>query len=252
MKVSQSRVTILVKASPQPSKTYSETVCCAGLEPDGTWRRLFPIRFRRLQGEQSFNRWDTVKFNYSRPKTDSRPESCRVHEESIRVTGKLKDPNEKSALVERAVMGSEKEAAENGHSLALVRPTDVSLSWAKKSRVQIGIEKDAFAAQAAQLSLLENEIATYEPCPYEFKLTYRDADGLHKKSCADWETSAAFYNLRKSYSEAKTLEHLQKAYCETYVRAGLVLALGNMQKRPQTWQLLGIFPVERSKQPDLF
>src|SRR5258708_36962068 len=53
-----SRAVVLVKALPQPSKTYGETVCCAGVTAEGQWKRLFPVRFRHLRGDSSFSRWD--------------------------------------------------------------------------------------------------------------------------------------------------------------------------------------------------
>src|SRR5260370_31152301 len=84
-----SRVAVLIKALPQPSKTYGETVCCAGVTANRQWKRLFPIRFRHRSGEGSFKRWDWVRFDYHRPKRDVRKESCHVHEESIAVDGKL-------------------------------------------------------------------------------------------------------------------------------------------------------------------
>ncbi|ATG36335.1 hypothetical protein PhaeoP23_02210 [Phaeobacter piscinae] len=248
----QSRVTILVKASPQPSKRHSETVCCAGLQEDGTWKRLFPIRFRRLSGEKAFSRWDIVNFEYSRPRDDNRQESCRVHEESIQIVGQTKRAEEKSSLIERAVLASEKEAIDRNLSLALIRPTDVTLTWQKLTEKELETDRQNFAEQAKQLSFLEDEIAAYEPCPYRFKMRYRDEAGEHTKTCADWETSAAFFNLRQSMPESDILRHLEKTYCENYVKKGLVLALGNMKRRPQTWQLLGVFPIERPVQRDLF
>lgn len=250
--ISQSRVTILVKASPQPSKRHNETVCCAGLTESGEWKRLFPIRFRHLSDEKSFKRWNIVKFKYGLPSDDNRKESCRVHEESIEIDGTVKNAQEKSSLIERALLSSELEAVDKGHSLTVIRPTDVSLRWKRLTKDQIDSDRQKFRQQAAQLSFLEEEIAAYEPCPYKFSLTYKDADGPHTKTCADWETSAAFFNLRQQMSEADVLKHLQKTYCEDYVKTGLVLALGNIRKRPQTWQLLGLFPVKPILQPDLF
>lgn len=250
--VSRSRVTILVKASPQPSKTHSETVCCAGLEADGTWRRLFPIRFRRLEGEKAFRRWDIVEFDYRKPKDDLRNESCRVHEESLKITGRAKREEERSTLVERALVSSEVEAMERGQSLALIRPAKVNFTARRRSKSELSVISEKFKEQAKQLSLLEGEIASYTPCPFEFKIRYVDGAGSHTKICADWETSAAFFNLRREYGEIGAIEHLEKTYCETYVRKGIVFALGNMKKRPKTWQLLGIFPTQESKQPDLF
>ena len=83
-------------------------------------------------------------------------------------------------------------------------------------------------------------------------MKFKDADGNRReKTCADWETSAAFFHFSKRYDEGTALAHLQKTYCEDYVRTGLVLALGNMAKRPQTWQLLGIFPTAETEQATL-
>lgn len=252
MQTFKSRVTVLVKASPQPSKKHSETVCCAGLQEDGTWKRLFPIRFRRLSGKQAFTRWDIMDFSFSKPRDDSRKESCRVHEESIDVRSRVTSDLEKSSLIERALMASENEAIDKKQSLAVIRPTEVALSWTALSESEIESDREKFEQDAKQLSLLEEEIASYEPCPYKFTMHYHDADGPHKKTCADWETAATFFKFRKSMEDAEILRHLERTYCEDYVKTGLVLALGNMKKRPQTWQLLGIFPVRPASHTDLF
>src|SRR5271169_5467231 len=115
-----SRVVILVKALPQPSRTYGETVCCAGVTADKLWKRLFPVRFRHLKGASSFSRWDWVGFNYRQPTKDKRVESCHVHEDSIRVDGQL-PTRERSRLLNPMVVGSAKDAEAGGHSLALIR-----------------------------------------------------------------------------------------------------------------------------------
>src|ERR1700761_5532499 len=93
-----SRAVVLVKALPQPSKTYGETVCCAGVTLDGQWKRLFPVRFRHLQGDSSFSRWDWVDFGYRTPTRDKRSESCHVYEDSIAVGRSLPAP-ERSRLL---------------------------------------------------------------------------------------------------------------------------------------------------------
>jgi hypothetical protein len=51
------RIRVLVKAFPQPSAKQEETVCCAGVcEVTGELLRLFPIRYRRLDEANRFNR----------------------------------------------------------------------------------------------------------------------------------------------------------------------------------------------------
>ena len=57
------RVLVLVKASPQPSRQYGDTVCVAGVEIDtGTprWIRLYPVPFRCLDGSNQFRKYDII------------------------------------------------------------------------------------------------------------------------------------------------------------------------------------------------
>lgn len=107
------RVTILVKALPQPSKRYGETVCCAGITPEGHWKRLYPIRFRHLSGDSSFKRWDQVRFSYVKPRQDKREESCHVQEDSIAILGELAK-KERARAFDPLVVPSVAEAARRG------------------------------------------------------------------------------------------------------------------------------------------
>ena len=76
------RILITVKAYPNPSKKYIETVCVAGITDTGQWRRLFPVPFRQLEDEQKFSkyRWISVKVRRS---NDPRPESYHIDANSI-------------------------------------------------------------------------------------------------------------------------------------------------------------------------
>lgn len=246
---SRSRVTILVKAYPQPSRKHSETVCCAGLDSSGKWRRLYPVRFRQLSDDQVFRRCNIVDFTYSTPTNDSRRESCRVYEDSITVTSYVSNKQKRENLVNPAIVASENEAESRGDSLALIRPTSVEFNWRRRDKSEILEARAAFEKQARQSSMFDKELDIIEPCPFEFRMKFRDEDGnIRNKRCSDWETSAAFFNLSLKYDEETALKHLQQTYCEQYFKIGLVFALGNMVSRPRTWQLLGIFPTARSNQ----
>jgi len=250
---SKSRVTILVKASPQPSKKHSETVCCAGISAAGEWKRLFPIRFRHLGKDAGFGRWDVVEFEYKPPSNDRRHESCHVYEDTLKTVDRTTSVTKKSNLVNPLVVSSELHAASQGSFLAVIRPTNPTLIWKKRSEVELAKIRSAFALQARQASMFDKELDTLEPCPYAFKMRFTDGDGKKReKTCADWETSAAYFNLRQKYDEDAVLKHLSKTYCEDYVQTGLVFALGNIAAKPNTWQLLGMFPLPKTNQADLF
>ena len=237
------RVTILVKALPQPSKTYGETVCCAGVTAQGEWKRLFPIRFRHLTGESSFNRWDWVSFRYSVPARDKRPESCHVHEESLVVDGRL-PKSKQAAFLNPLVLPSINIAVERGRSLALIRPKNTRFTHRRKSAGEIAEERAAFEKAARQTSLFDKELATLDPTPFEFRFKFDD-DTRHDFQNGDWEAHAMFYKGRKrGMSEKEVLDWMDTTFNVTYPQQGMLFAVGNQAKRPQVWQLLGVLRVD--------
>jgi hypothetical protein len=246
------RATILVKALPQPSKTHGETVCCAGVTADGKWKRLFPVRFRHLSGDNSFRRWDWVKFEHTRPTHDKRAESCRVHEESIVVDGKL-PKSEHARFLEPLVLPSINAAIAKDHSLALIRPRNTRFYHRHKSLANIQAERDAFERAARQTSLFDKELAALEPTPFEFRFKFED-DVKHDFANGDWEAHAMFYNAvkRMKMTHTEALEWMDDKFNREFPEKGMLLAVGNQAKRPHVWQLLGVLRVGDTGQGSLF
>src|SRR3954471_11993346 len=69
------RVLITVKTYPTLSRKYGETVCTAGIREDGTWVRIYPVPFRRLQDDEQYKKFDWLELDLIRSKTDFRPET---------------------------------------------------------------------------------------------------------------------------------------------------------------------------------
>lgn len=242
-------VVIIVKAVPQPSKQYGETVCCAGVTRQREWRRLYPIRFRHLK-DRGFDRWQWVRCRMAQRTSDARGESRRVSEDSITPFGALRPP-ERPRFLEPLVRGSVAEAAAAGSSLTLIRPIESRFRWVRRKPCEVEVEREAYRSAARQKNLLDAELAAIEPCPFNFRLRFRDQSGWHDHHCEDWETEAAFWNIRRTHGEAAALAHLDKVYNQDRPAQGLVLAMGNMAARPQTWLLLGLLAVP-TPEPDLF
>ena len=241
---------ILVKALPQPSKTYGETVCCAGVTADGQWKRLFPVRFRHLSGDSSFKRWDWVNFNFRQPTRDKRAESCHVYEESIVVDGKFPE-RDRTRLLSPIIIGSAKQAAVLGLSLALIRPRNTRFIATAKSKNELQKEREAFAYAAKQTSLFDAELAKLEPSPYKFRFDFEDDNGKHKYQTGDWEAHAMFWRERQRTSDAEALKWMNDIFNDDYPAKGMVFAIGNQAKRPQTWQLLGVIRLDELVQTEL-
>lgn len=245
-----SRAVILVKALPQPSNRYGETVCCAGVTVDRKWKRLYPVRFRHLQGDQSFSRWDWVTFKYYLPIRDQRSESCHVFEDSIAVDGKLPE-KERSRLLGSLVVGSAKHAMDLGQSLALIRPRNTRFLAKPKSKAEIAEEREAYQLAARQDSFFDEPLATLEPSPYDFRFTFEDEGGRHDYQNGDWEAHAMFWRERSRTSEEHALKWMHETFNEEFPRRGMVFAIGNQAKRPQTWQLLGVIRLDEKLQGEL-
>ena len=245
------RVVILVKALPQPSKQYGETVCCAGVTADGRWKRLFPVRFRHLSGDASFSRWEWVNFSYRRPTADKREESCHVYEESVKVDGKL-PPDERTRLLSPLIVGSGKEAENLGQSLALIRPRNSLFIAKQKTPAQIEEAREAFRRAARQLSIFDNELAEIEPSPYDFRFKFDDEGGTHDYQNGDWETHAMFWHQCRRTNADEAVKWMEHVFNEDYPKKVMAFAIGNQAKRPQTWQLLGVIRLDMARQGELF
>ncbi|WP_218061766.1 hypothetical protein [Planobispora rosea] len=77
---------ITVKAAPNPSEAYGETVCVAALRLDldhPGWIRLYPINFRELDGGSQFRKYDVVSLEAKPSPSDPRAESRRPRSDSF-------------------------------------------------------------------------------------------------------------------------------------------------------------------------
>ncbi len=69
------RVLITVKTYPTLSRKYGETVCTAGVREDGTWMRIYPVPFRRLDEAEQYRKFDWIETDFVKSKSDPRPET---------------------------------------------------------------------------------------------------------------------------------------------------------------------------------
>jgi hypothetical protein len=219
--------------------------------PDRQWRRLFPIRFRHLEGAAQFKRWDMVEYRPELPRDDTRAESRRVDEPTLRRVSEM-PKGERAGFFDPLFRSSISEAATKGESLTLIRPKSLRFKSKRKSDAELAEEAERRARTLQQGSLFDKELARIEPCPFDLSIAFEDGDGRHEMACGDWETAAAFFNLRRKYGEIGALDHLRTTYEQDYFKRGVALALGTVKKRPQQWLMLGIIRLDETEQQALF
>ncbi len=246
------QVVILVKAEPQPSQKFGETVCSAGLTANAEWRRLFPIRYRALPPEKRFKRWDWVKYSAKRPTNDHRSESRHVWEDLLAVAGELRKAD-RSRLVERSLRTSVSAAVSRGESLCALRPDrgKFRFSYKAKSPQEITAEAEKSTKRLTQGSLLETAIEPIAPCPFHFSAVFNAGGTTHRCGCGDWETDAMYWRFEQSLGTTAALDKMCETFNVEYPKSGMAIAMGTMAKRPQTWTMLGIMRVDEG-QAELF
>jgi hypothetical protein len=209
MKVQGERAEVLVavKASPQPSAKYGDTVCVAGIRIDGgrcDWIRLYPLPFRWMGVEQQFRKFDVIELEVRRENKDTRPESYRPDIDTIRVLRHLDDWNDRQPIMARVERTSTCElsaAASERHdapSLGMVTvgsldAVDVEpfAGWSEAQKQRI-----AAAAELSPLALFNDVAKTpTELRPPRYVVRYRyhcTTNGCpgHVGQVLDWELTA--------------------------------------------------------------
>ncbi len=268
--MARERILITVKTYPTLSRKHGETVCTAGIRPDGSWIRLYPVPFRRLDEKEKYRKFDWVECDVAPSRKDVRPEtrhpvdhkqlvpvghvgtedSWRVRRELLLQAGRVYD--DLQVLID--------EAKANRCSLATFKPTQIlDFIWEEDAREWDPAKLEEMRNQADQGELFADEAwrKTFTVIPkLPFNFSYRFVDARGKESTLqvlDWEAGALFWNCVKSHgSEDVALAKVRQKYFDTFLKSDLHFFLGTTQqfhfvgKNP--WVIIGVFPVPRESQ----
>jgi hypothetical protein len=147
-------------------------------------------------------------------------------------------------------LGSATEATKRGQSLALIRPRNTRFIIKPKSKADFDEEREAYKQAASQDDFFDQKLADLEPSPYEFRFAFEDESGKHNYQNGDWEAHAMFFRERHRTSEKQALDWMSSVFNEYYPKRGMAFAIGNVVKRPQTWQLLGVVRLDKITQEE--
>lgn len=243
---------VIIKAAPQVGQKHGETICCAGIDLQGNWLRLYPISFRTLDEAQKFGRWDRIQFRWRLPKDDPRVESRRVDQDTLHIVGQMKKSERGRFLASSLVTSLDKER-EAGRSLALLKAKILEFKVDKKDDADLESDAQKFEALRAQPDLFNTKpIIPYEPCPYRFKYRYQTDDGVREGTCQDWEIEATFFKWAKLNGEKRALADVRRVFGEEYPSKGMLLAMGTHSLYPNTWLINGVVRQDEIQQLSLF
>lgn len=275
MIVDRERILITVKTYPTLSTKYGETVCTAGVRPDGSWIRLYPVPFRRLEEEQQYRKYDWLECRVIRQTKDPRPESFRPVDEAELVAvahiGTADRWRERRDLLLKTGRVYDKRdelitgAKTNQLSLATFKPTKVhDFVWEQEERDWDPEKLRKMRELHSQLDLFSDNawrktFNVIPKLPYSFSYRFRDANGKESKlQVLDWELGALYWNCLRSSegNEPIALEKVRSQYFDNFLKTDLHFYLGTTQewhfRSPNPWVIVGLLYIPHETQLDLF
>ncbi|MET9225677.1 hypothetical protein [Lentzea sp. NPDC003310] len=248
------QVLVTVKAAPNPSAAYGETVCVAGLSMDldaPGWVRLYPINFRDLESAQRFRKYDIVSIKVKPARNDPRVESWKPDMTSLVVQDYLKPWKRRRPLVEPYVEESMCEVLNAvrsrppARSLAAVRPASVQGIDLESHPGWTADEQDKINRYVGQIDMFGTDRTALEAPRfrgwYRYKCTTTSCGG-HRQGILDWEFVALQRRLVKLGDDALKVE-LRKRYFGEMCAAGkdVVFFVGNQAKRQHVFGVVGVY-----------
>lgn len=270
--MTKEKILITVKTYPTLSKTHGETVCTAGVRPDGSWIRIYPVPFRRLDQAEQYSKFDWIETALVKSRSDHRPESYNpVDLKKMKPMGHMGTSSgwkeRRDLLLKKATVYDRLEpllegAKKNSVSLAVFKPTKIiDFIWEDAEEKDWDEAKvGAMRQNAAQSQLFSEEnwrntFRLIPKLPHTFSYKFVDADGRKSTlQVLDWEIGQLFWNCMKlsSKKEQTALMKVRKKYFDEFTKCDLHFFLGTMKefhgRAPNPWVIIGVFPIPHEKQ----
>lgn len=273
--MAKDRILVTVKTYPTLSRKYGETVCTAGIRADGSWVRIYPVPFRRLNQKEQYSKFDWLECGLIRNAKDPRPETFRPTELNELHPVAHVDTADNWHERRRLLLNTARVftrlsdlidgAKANQVSLAVFKPTRViDFSWEEETRDWDPEKLRVMREQSRQLDLFEDNswretFRVIPKLPYSFSYKFEDAAGKASElQILDWEIGALYWNCLRQCAgdEVQALAKVRQKYLDAFLKTDLHFFLGTTQQfhfvAPNPWVIVGVFPIPHERQLDLF
>jgi len=268
------KILITVKTYPTLSEKYDELVCTAGFREDGTWIRIYPVPFRKLDYENQYHKWQWIEMDVVKNTSDFRLESFRPKdiEKDIIIGEKIGTKNcwalRKHIVLKNVFTNMEnliEQSKRSGISLATLKPKVIDFVWKECSREWDKKLLDTIRANQMQGDLFQEEKKKFfqvvKKLPYEFSYIFTTDDGKERQlMIEDWELGQLYWNCLKSANgdERTACQKVREKYFDEFTKKrDLYFFLGTTKRfhniAPNPFIIIGAFyPPKFSEQLSLW
>src|SRR5574337_581193 len=247
------QVLITVKAYPNPSKKYGETVCVAGVDINThQWIRLYPIPYRDLDNDKKFEKYSILEVKVRKATDDTRPESYKVDTDSIKILDKLDSKNNwekrKPFLLPTtspSFCSILEDSQTSKKSLGMFKPAKVQFSFQKAPCKDVE-KREACYAQTD--IFIKQQKRAIEDIPFDFKYSFYCEGNLgcpgHELAIIDWEINQSFRKWKRTYKmEAVLLDKIKQRWLDGMCleKHDTYFFVGNMNRFRNIFMVLRVF-----------
>ena len=244
------RIYITVKTYPTISKEYSELVCTAGILEDGSWIRLYPVPFRKLDFDQKYRKYTWIEVDVTRNLNDFRPETYRPNLETLAVESKASNKRVDWDERKRIIFKNQKIYTNLQELISKARADDTSLAIFKPTKVlDLLVEETDRDWDPDKLTILRNlsqqmslfqtpeeleaEFKVVQKVPYKFSYHFEDDSGKHSTlMIEDWEIGMLYFNSLAAAdgNEKVAIEKVRKKYFDYFTTRDLYFFMGTTKE----------------------
>lgn len=258
------RIFIVVKTYPTISKTYAELVCTAGVLEDGSWIRLYPVPFRKLELEQKYKKYTWIQIEAERNTDDFRPETYRPYDFSkiiIEPRGSKVDWDERRRIIfnNKKVYTNLQELIDKAKldntSLAVFKPTKILNFIIESTEPDWNLDKlESLKNLSNQMNLFQTaeeiaeEFKVLPKVPFKFSYRFEDDTGRQSKlMIEDWEIGALYFNClyRANGNKEIAITKVKEKFFDEFLEKDLHFFLGTTKKfhniTPNPFIIIGTF-----------
>lgn len=274
--MAKTKVLITVKTYPTLSSKYDELVCTAGFLEDGSWIRIYPVPFRKLDYDRQYSKYDWLEIDLIKKTSDFRPESFQpiLSEEDFKIVGHIgtehnwrlrKEIILKNVYTNLSLLIAEAKDKTKCTSLAVFKPSKIT-DFTVEAVERIWDEKKlkVLEANAQQFNLFEkseNPFKVVNKLPYKFSYRFVDDAGrVSKLMIEDWEIGALYWRQLEKHNgnEKLACDDVKAKYFEDFAKTkDLYLFLGttfeyHIKNAPNPFVIIGTFTPKIETQFSLF
>lgn len=254
-------VMVTVKTYPNPSETYGETVCVAGVRLDRErpeWIRLYPVKFRNVDFDSQFKKYEIIRVNGAyQHVNDNRPESFRPRQDELEHVEQLDTSSNwqrrrmnldgligattMCELLDQNPVGG---MAVPSPSLGLIKPLDIVATvvdgdpWNAAEQAKID--------KASAPDLFGTSLKPLEPAPFAVRYKYRCESQKcrgHDQKVLDWEAGQAGRRWLREYGDADARAAMLKKWRDEMLAQDndVHFYVGNQNVHRRSFSVLGVW-----------